>query len=112
MPGANAAPPPAAGSRAVAEQLELLFEEPLTAPGRAAAAPTEQPKNRRIGQNAPISADRSEKHRSLRRSDGSSAAKWYPTPPGIRRARWDRHPGAVPGGGAAGLLRHAAASRP
>ena len=49
MPGASAAPLPAEGLP-VAEQLELLFEEPPAAPGRAAAAP---PPSRRFRQTAP-----------------------------------------------------------
>ena len=98
MPGANAAPPPAAGSRAVAEQLELLFEEPLTAPGRAAAAPTEQPKN-------PANrAERADLGRPLRKTSlitalrrllGSKVVSHPPRnppgalgPPSRRGARW------------------------
>ena len=45
MPGANAAPPPAAGSRAVADAQLLLFDldAPPAAPGRVAAKPPRTP---------------------------------------------------------------------
>ena len=45
MPGANAAPPPAAGSRAVVDAQLLLFDldAPPAAPGRVAAKPPRTP---------------------------------------------------------------------
>ena len=102
MPGASAATLPAAGLP-VAEQLELLFEEPPAAPGRAAAAPPPRPKTgdsgrplrfrqtapKNIAHNGAVTAPREQSAVLPRNPPGALRPPWEPSlPPSRRGARW------------------------